>query len=53
MWTTLLQENTVKEAVDLYIEAKKIFRKSSMNLHDCMSNNKSVMKEIPSGDRAN
>ena len=43
----------VKEAVDFYIEAKKIFRKASMNLRDWLSNNNSVMKEIPSDDRAN
>ena len=46
-------KDTVKEAVDFYIEAKKIFRKASMNLRDWLSNNNSVMKEIPSDDRAN
>ena len=37
----------------MYIEAKKIFRKASMNLCDCMLNKNSMMKEIPSDDRAN
>ena len=46
-------KDTVKEAVDFYIEAKKIFRKASMNLRDLLSNNNSVMLEIPSDDRAN
>ena len=45
-------KDTVKEAVDFYIESKKIFRKASMNLRDWMSNNNSMMKEIPSDDRA-
>ena len=45
MW----RKYNVKEAVDLYIEVKKILRKSSMNLYDCMSNN----KDIPSDDRVN
>ena len=45
-------KDTVKEAVDFYIEAKKIFRKASMNLRDWLSNNNLVMKEIPGDDRA-
>ena len=46
-------KDTLKEAVEFYIEAKKIFRKASMNLREWMSNNNSVIKEIPSDDRAN
>ena len=30
-------KDTVKEAVEFYIEAKKIFRKASLNLRDWMS----------------
>ena len=41
-----------KEVVDFYIEAKKIFRKASMNLRDWMFNKNSEMKEVPSDDRA-
>ena len=46
MWTML-------NAVEFYTEAKKISRKASMNLRDWMSNNNSVMKEIPSDGSAN
>ena len=45
-------KDTVKEAVDFNIEAKKIFRKGSMNLRECLSNNNLVMKKIPGDDRA-
>ena len=46
-------KDTLKKAVEFYIEAKKIFRKASMNLREWMSNDNSVIKEIPSDDRAN
>ncbi|MEW8544133.1 MAG: DUF1759 domain-containing protein, partial [Candidatus Thiodiazotropha sp.] len=44
--------NTIKETIDFYVEAKEIFNKASMNLRDWMSNNESVMQEIPDDDRA-
>ena len=46
-------KDTIKETVNFYTEAKQIFTKASMNLHDWISNDKSVMKEIAMGDRAN
>ena len=45
-------KDTVKEAVDFYTKAKQIFRKTSMNMRDWMSNDEPVMKEIPVDDRA-
>ena len=45
-------KDTVDEASDFYREAKQIFRKASMNLRDWMSNDESVMKQIPDGDKA-
>ena len=43
---------TVTEAVNFYIKAKRIFKGASMNLRDWMSNDESVMNEIPLDDRA-
>ena len=43
---------TVTEAVNFYIKAKQIFKGASMNLRDWMSNDESVMNEIPLDDRA-
>ena len=39
--------------VPFYTEAKQIFGEASMNLRDWMSNEESVMQEIPNEDRAN
>ena len=43
---------TVTEAVNCYIKVKQIFKGASMNLRDWMSNDGSVMNEIPLDDRA-
>ena len=45
--------DTITEAVNFYTEAKQIFKGASMNLRDWMSNDQSVMNEIPVDDRAN
>ena len=43
---------TVTEVVNFYRKAKQIFKGASMNLRDWMSNDESVMNEIPLDDRA-